>query len=88
MSNRTRAVKFRDVVKALTKHGFSEQSGKQTRHRKFKKDGHPTHVIVSGKDSKDVGKFILKSIKHQSGLSNSCLNDTCSCFDAVPEPTT
>ncbi|ADE38250.1 hypothetical protein SAR116_0006 [Candidatus Puniceispirillum marinum IMCC1322] len=78
MASSKRTLKVREVIAALEKHGFTQEPAKGS-HRKFKKAGHPGHVIVSGKSGSDVIQQTLKSMIAQSGLPDACLYGECDC---------
>lgn len=78
MASPKRTLKVSEVITALIKHGFTEQPAKGS-HRKYKKNGHHGHVIVSGKTGSDVIMQTLKSIIKQSGLPDACLYGRCDC---------
>lgn len=78
MAPSKRTLKVREVISTLKKYGFTQEPAKGS-HRKFKKAGHPGHVIVSGKSGSDVILQTLKSVIAQSGLSDACLYGECDC---------
>lgn len=62
-----KCIKVKEVIKRLESEGFHFVSMRGD-HRKYKKDGHEMHVIVSGKLSDDVDKGTYNNILKQAGL--------------------